>query len=209
MQQGKFIVLEGLEGAGKSSAISWIEALLKAHHKTVIKTREPGGTPIAEEIRSILKRHDKEDCLTDKTELLLFYAARIQLVETVIAPALKRGDWVIGDRHDLSTQAYQGAGRKMNSEFLTLLKQNVLQGFKPDLTLYLDLDPKIGLQRAQKRGELDRFEQEELTFFERVRAQFLTLAKQDESIIVINAEQSMEQVKLQIESVLNEQFFNK
>lgn len=207
MKKGQFIVLEGVEGAGKSSAIQWIQALLTKKNIQTALTREPGGTPIAEEIRTILKTVHPTDKLTTKAELLLFYAARIQLVETTILPLIKKGIWVIGDRHDLSTQAYQGAGRNVNPVLLQALRENVLQGFKPDLTLYLDLDPEIGLQRARNRGELDRFEQEEIAFFHRVRAEFLTLAKKDHSIVIINAEKSIADVNAQIESAIIERLF--
>lgn len=208
MKPGQFIVLEGVEGAGKSTAIEWINAFLKAQQIETILTREPGGTLIAEEIRTILKTNYKEEVLSNQAELLLFYAARIQLVETVIVPALQKGTWVIGDRHDLSTQAYQGAGRKVDPVLLQSLKKNVLKSFKPDLTLYLDLDPEIGMQRARSRGELDRFEQEEIEFFHRVRAQFLKCASQDESIVIINAEQSMSAVQAQIIQAITQRFFS-
>lgn len=206
--QGQFIVLEGIEGAGKSTAIQWVQAFLRRHQiKDIVLTREPGGTPIAEAIRHLLKEKHKNDQLCDKAELLLFYAARVQLVETVILPALQRGAFVIGDRHDLSTQAYQGAGRKIDLQWLTHLKEQVLGDFKPNLTFYLDIDPKIGLQRAQNRGKLDRFEQEELAFFERTRARFLELAQHDKTIVVIDASQSMEEVKAKLESELARLFY--
>jgi len=124
----------------------------------------------------------------------MFYAARVQLVETVIKPALASGSWVIGDRHDLSTQAYQGGGRGIDQTLLTTLRDAVLGDFRPDLTIYLDVTPEVGLKRARARGELDRIEQESLDFFNRTRARYLELAAQDATIRTIDATQSLEEV---------------
>lgn len=124
----------------------------------------------------------------------MLYAARVQLVETVIKPALERGAWVVGDRHDLSSQAYQGGGRGVDQQLMASLRDTVLGDFRPNLTLYLDLPPLVGLQRARARGELDRIEQEALPFFERTRARYLELAAQDDSIVTVDASQSLEQV---------------
>ena len=153
----KFIVIEGLEGAGKSTAVSHVESWLRQQGISQIeKTREPGGTPLAERMRAIVKEiHDEP--LTIQAELLLMYAARVQLVETRIKPALQQGTWVIGDRHDLSSLAYQGGGRGIDEQLIRQIKQAVLGDFSPDLTLYLDIDPAIGLARARARGALDLF----------------------------------------------------
>ena len=124
----------------------------------------------------------------------MFYAARVQLVETVIKPALANGTWVIGDRHDLSTQAYQGGGRGIDQHMLATLRDAVLGDFRPDLTLYLDVTPEVGLIRARARGELDRIEQESFDFFNRTRARYLELAAQDKSIHTIDATQPLEAV---------------
>ncbi|MNP49130.1 Thymidylate kinase [compost metagenome] len=132
--------------------------------------------------------------INDKAEVLMFYAARVQLVETVIKPALAEGRWVIGDRHDLSTQAYQGGGRGIDQTMLATLRDAVLGDFRPDLTLYLDVTPAVGLKRARARGELDRIEQESLDFFNRTRARYLELAAQDSSIRTVDATQSLEDV---------------
>lgn len=198
----KFIVIEGLEGAGKSSAVRYVTDYLQRHGIDQIEcTREPGGTPLAERMRAIVKEvHDER--LTIEAELLLMYASRVQLVETRIKPALAEGRWVVGDRHDLSSQAYQGGGRGIDAELIGAIKQAVLGDFKPDLTLYLDIDPALGLQRARHRGELDRIELEQLSFFERTRQRYLELAAADESIKVIDAGQAPEQVKAAIEKVL-------
>ncbi|MFM5782311.1 dTMP kinase [Aeromonas caviae] len=198
----KFIVIEGLEGAGKSSAVRYVTDYLQAHGVARIEcTREPGGTPLAERMRAIVKEvHDER--LTVEAELLLMYASRVQLVETRIKPALADGIWVVGDRHDLSSQAYQGGGRGIDANLIGTIKRAVLGDFKPDLTLYLDIDPAIGLQRARHRGELDRIELEQIGFFERTRQRYLELAAADDSIQVIDAGLPPEQVKAAIEAAL-------
>ncbi len=198
----KFIVIEGLEGAGKSSAVCYVTDYLQAHGVARIEcTREPGGTPLAERMRAIVKEvHDER--LTVEAELLLMYASRVQLVETRIKPALADGIWVVGDRHDLSSQAYQGGGRGIDANLIGAIKRAVLGDFKPDLTLYLDIDPAIGLQRARHRGELDRIELEQIGFFERTRQRYLELAAADDSIQVIDAGLPPAQVKAAIEAAL-------
>ncbi|CAJ1832405.1 MULTISPECIES: dTMP kinase [Aeromonas] len=204
----KFIVIEGLEGAGKSSAVRYVTDYLQRHGINRIEcTREPGGTPLAERMRAIVKEvHDER--LTIEAELLLMYASRVQLVETRIKPALADGVWVVGDRHDLSSQAYQGGGRGIDAQLIGAIKQAVLGNFKPDLTLYLDIDPALGLQRARHRGELDRIELEQLSFFERTRTRYLELAAKDDSIVVIDAAQTPEQVKAAIECALDHYLSN-
>src|SRR5690606_37510955 len=139
-----------------------------------------------------------DEVINDKAEALMFYAARVQHVETVIKLALAVGQWVIGDRHDLSTQAYQGARRGIDQSMLATLRDAVLGDFRPDLTLYLDVTPEIGLKRARARGELDRIEQESFDFFNRTRARYLELAAQDSSIRTIDATQPLEAVTLAI-----------
>ena len=198
----KFIVIEGLEGAGKSTAVSHVESWLRQQGISQIeKTREPGGTPLAERMRAIVKEiHDEP--LTIQAELLLMYAARVQLVETRIKPALQQGTWVIGDRHDLSSLAYQGGGRGIDELLIRQIKQAVLGDFSPDLTLYLDIDPAIGLARARARGELDRIELEQQAFFERTRMRYLALARHDPRIHVIDASQNEAQVAQAIRRVL-------
>lgn len=202
-QSGKFIVIEGIEGAGKSSAIAVIENLLSNNNIDFVKTREPGGTPLAEALRTLVKSPDLEESLTPECELLLMYASRSQLVHNVIKPALNDGKWVIGDRHDLSSRAYQGGGRNMDDAILDSLADITLKGFKPDLTFYLDIDPEIGLQRAANRGELDRIEQEKIDFFYRVRDKYKSFAERDDSILVIDASQEMAKVHADIEVQLS------
>lgn len=203
----KFIVIEGLEGAGKTNAHNVIVATLKELGVTdLVFTREPGGTPLAERLRELTLNNKGigDEIVTDKAEVLMFYAARVQLVETVIKPALSRGAWVIGDRHDLSTQAYQGGGRCIDQELLMALRNTVLGDFYPDLTIYLDVTPEVGLTRARARGELDRIEQESVDFFNRTRARYLELAAADSRIRTIDATQSLDEVSQDVRSAVLE-----
>lgn len=200
--RGKFIVIEGLEGAGKTTAHQVIlKELEQAGITDVVMTREPGGTPLAEKLRHLIK-HETEEAINDKAELLMLYAARVQLVENVIKPALAEGKWVLGDRHDMSSQAYQGGGRKLDRHLLETLKESVLGTFEPDLTIYLDLDPVIGLERARGRGELDRIEQQSLDFFYRTRERYLELTRNNDKAMLINAEQPIEQVTADIQQAI-------
>ncbi|MDM8753055.1 dTMP kinase [Morganella morganii] len=202
---GKFIVIEGLEGAGKTTARQVIVDTLHENGITdLIYTREPGGTPLAEKLRTLIKDGIDGETVTDKAEVLMLYAARIQLVDNVIKPALARGQWVIGDRHDLSSQAYQGGGRGVDRKLMQSLRDTVLGDFYPDFTLYLDLPPETGLSRARSRGELDRIEQESLDFFRRTRARYLELAESDPRIVTVDASQSMDNVHQSIRTAVRD-----
>lgn len=205
MKNAQFIVIEGLEGAGKSTAINAVlDTLHQAGIDQIRHTREPGGTALAEKLRTLVKQEHEGEQLQDMTELLLMYAARVQLVENVIKPALAEGIWVVGDRHDLSSQAYQGGGRQIARSTMQALKQTTLGAFKPDLTIYLDIDPRIGLERARGRGELDRIEKMDMSFFDRTRERYLELANEDDSIVVVNADQSIGQVSADIRQVIHQ-----
>lgn len=202
MIRGKFIVLEGLEGAGKSTAHQAILAQLsELGINDVVLTREPGGTPLAEKLRHLIK-HDLEEPISDKAELLMLYAARVQLVENVIKPALAEGKWVLGDRHDMSSQAYQGGGRQIDRKILDNLKRTVLGDFEPDLTIYLDIDPAVGLERVRGRGELDRIEQQSLDFFYRTHQRYLELTQNNDKAVIIDAEQPIEKVTADIKQAV-------
>ncbi len=192
---GKFIVIEGLEGAGKSTAIATVKQYLESRGHQVVCTREPGGTPLAEKLRSLVKQANPEEQIAPETELLLMYASRVQLLTNVIRPALSAGNWVLADRHDLSSRAYQGGGRQLGDQLIDTLRQAVLGNTRPDLTLYLDLDPALGLARAASRGELDRIEQEQLGFFQRTRAKYLEIAGKEPNIVVIDASQPLAEVQ--------------
>lgn len=203
MNKTKFIVVEGLEGAGKSTAINTVlDVLSQAGIQDVVQTREPGGTPLAEKLRALVKEEHSGEHLHDMTELLLLYAARVQLVENVIKPALAQGKWVVGDRHDMSSQAYQGGGRQISPLLMKNLRDTALGEFKPDFTIYMDIDPKVGLERARGRGELDRIEKMDISFFERTRQRYLQIAQADPSVVTINAEQAIEAVAQDIRAVL-------
>ncbi|MBD3584771.1 dTMP kinase [Salinimonas sp. HHU 13199] len=191
--RGKFIVVEGLEGAGKSSVIQLLVDCIEAAGHRCVTTREPGGTAMAEAIRECVKQ-PWDETVAQETELMLMYAARRQLLINKIFPALNDNVWVVGDRHELSSQAYQGGGRQIDAEIMATLSQITLKGFKPDLTLYLDVTPETGLQRARGRGELDRIEQEGMAFFKRTRERYLELAASDDTIITIDTMRSMELV---------------
>ncbi|PSV12915.1 dTMP kinase [Photobacterium leiognathi] len=201
---GKFIVIEGLEGAGKSTAINQVMDTLAQHGiNDPVSTREPGGTPLAEQMRALVKEGHPDEPLTDMAELLLLYAARIQLVDNVIKPALNQGKWVVGDRHDMSSQAYQGGGRGFDKALMENLRDTVLGDFRPDLTIYMDIDPELGLQRARGRGALDRIEQMNIDFFHRARARFLELSENQPNVIIIDASQTLEEVTVALRSALN------
>lgn len=198
----KFIVVEGLEGAGKTTALNQIKQILEQNNINYICTREPGGTPLAEKMREIVKA-ETDELLTTEAELLLMYASRAQLIANVIKPALQKGTWVLGDRHDLSSLAYQGGGRQISDELLMPIRNAVLNGFEPDLTLLMDLDPRIGLKRAAARGELDRIEKEQIDFFDRTRAVYLEHANKNEKIVAIDAGQTLPNVQQQLQQTLS------
>jgi dTMP kinase len=176
MNRGCFIVLEGVEGAGKSTQLEALRQALEQRGINALYTREPGGTPVGEAIRAILLDPEHRDLHAD-AELLLMFAARAQHVHAVIAPALASGRWVVCDRFIDATYAYQGGGREIDPQRISTLDAWTLQGLRPDLTLVLDMPPKEGLARALRARAADRFEQEPLMFFERVRQIYLDRAQ--------------------------------
>ena len=187
MPKGKFITLEGGEGVGKTTNFAFIKDYLEQHKITVVVTREPGGTPLAEKLRQLLLDKNSE-AISDKAELLLIFAARAQHIKHVIEPALARGDWVLCDRFTDATYAYQGGGRNMRVSTITWLENLVQGNLKPDLTLLFDAPVELGLERARTRSAFDRFESEKISFFEQVRRAYLLQAElYPERIKVIKA----------------------
>lgn len=194
--KAKFIAVEGLEGAGKTTAIDTISNYLSKHGvERFITTREPGGTAIAEQLRGLIKGKSCDEFLFDETELLLMMAARVQLINHVILPALAEGTWVIIDRFELSTFAYQGAGRGMPTAFIQSLSANCVKQLKPDITFYLDVDPGKGLERVCLRGGKDRIESESLAFFTRIRDYYREAVANDSNAISIDANLPLECVQ--------------
>jgi len=192
----RLITLEGSEGVGKTTQIAAVCDYLRDRGIPVLATREPGGTPVGEQIRAILLGQQE---IAAATELLLLYAARAQHLVEVIRPALARGQWVVCDRFADASFAYQGGGRGVAGEFLAALQLQVLQGLQPDLTLLLDAPVAVGLARARRRGAADRFEQETVAFFERVRGAYLQLAEADpQRFRVIDASAPADQVRAAI-----------
>lgn len=205
MKPGKFISIEGTEGAGKSTVIQFIKNFLSNAGIDALWTREPGGTPLAEEIRQILLRNDLNETLTAKAELLLMFASREQHVMNKIVPALNAGKWVVSDRYIDASYAYQGGGRQIDSIILALIDEWVVGAHYPELTLLLDVPPEIGLKRAEQRGNVkDRIEHEKIDFFNRVRATYLARAKENSTRIkIIDASVSLDLVEKQINKILN------
>ena len=202
MTKGLFITLEGGEGAGKSTQMAYLEECLKKSGKTLHVTREPGGTALGENIRTLLLDH-RQSAMDSDTELLLMFAARAQHLAELIKPALDAGEWVLCDRFTDATYAYQGGGRGIDMARIAVLEDWVQGPLRPDLTLLLDLPVGVGMSRAGERGELDRFEREKIDFFERVRATYIDRAKQEPSRYrIIDAAQDIKQVQAQIDEVL-------
>ncbi len=201
MLPGKFITLEGSEGAGKTTNIGYMQEYLKQRGLSVVVTREPGGTALGEAIRSlILADHHP----VAEAELLLLFAARAQHVNQVIAPALQAGQWVISDRFTEATHAYQGGGRGIDSAIIETLEHWVLGTLRPDLTLLLDMPLETSLMRIKNRTK-DRFEREDRLFFERVRARYLSRAAlSDGRIRVIDADRPLAEVQACIAAHLDE-----
>jgi dTMP kinase len=202
---GRFITLEGIEGAGKSTAARFVREWLSARGLTVCLTREPGGTPLAERVRQLVLDRQGE-AITPVTETLLMFAARGLHVQNLIRPALARGEWVVCDRFTDATRAYQGAGRGVNLALIDQLASAVQEGLQPDCTLLLDLPVAAGLERVRMRSgsvPSDRFEEEPAQFFERVRAAYLDIARAAPARVrIIDASRPLEAVQEQIARAL-------
>lgn len=199
---GCFITVEGGEGAGKSSNLRWLGERLEAAGKPVLYTREPGGTELGEAIRGLLLGHRQEG-MGEDAELLLMFAARAEHLRRRIRPALEAGSWVLCDRFTDASYAYQGAGRGVERAWIAQLETFVQGGLRPDLTLLLDLPVEIGLARARGRSAPDRFESEDLAFFERVRQGYLEIARAEpQRVKVIDAALPLTQVRERIEGEL-------
>jgi len=199
---GKFITLEGGEGCGKTTNIKFIEQFLVAQGISIVITREPGGTALAENIRQLLLDKQQE-AIAEETELLMMFAARAQHIKHVIRPALAQGKWVLCDRFTDSSYAYQGGGRNMDNKAIAWLEDFSQQQIRPDLTLLLDVPVEVGMSRAKQRGALDRFELEKMEFFNRVRDCFLEIAEQQsDRVKLIDATQDLSQVQNNIIEIL-------
>ena len=207
MTRGKFITVEGIEGTGKSTNIDFLTSLVEASGFEVVRTREPGGTPMAEKIRQLLLDHDQEP-LPEIAELLLFFASRSLHLQNAIVPALKEGKWVICDRFTDASRAYQGSGRGLDLDRIERLAEWVHEGLEPDMTILLDAPAEIGMQRTAARGDADRMDSQELSFYRRVRNGYLTLANaHPDRFAVVDASQPLDQVQASI-AVEVSRFFN-
>ncbi len=198
-----FISIEGIEGAGKSTQLSFIQRYLSEKGKKLTVTREPGGTALGEQIRTLLLTPTETGMAVD-TELLLMFAARAEHIEQIIKPALQRDEWVLSDRFTDATFAYQGGGRGIEQQRITEIAKWTLNGLQPDLTLLFDLPVELGQQRVLSRNEgVDRFEQEKVDFFQKVRDCYLERAEQEpQRIKIIDASQSITDIELQLTNIL-------
>ena len=198
--RGKFITLEGIDGAGKSTHVAWLADHLRGRGRSVQMTREPGGTVLGESLRAILL--DPKNAMDAETETLLMFAARREHLERIIEPALAQGDWIVCDRFTDATFAYQGGGRGVDWQRLRTLEQWVQRGLEADLTLLFDVPPAIGRDRARGARGADRFEQEKHDFFERVRAAYLRRAAEAPARIkVLDATRSVAQVQQELAGI--------
>ena len=201
---GKFITIEGTEGAGKSTNLSSIEKVLNDFEVSYIVTREPGGTAVGEELRSVLLKNESIN-ISGQTELLLMFASRMQHINDVIKPALKLNKWVICDRFTDASYAYQGYGRQLNLSFISSLENLVHPDLQPDLTLILDVPVNIAMGRVHSRGNLDRFEQEDVVFFNRVRAGYKEIAKNNiDRCREIDASKDLAEVQAEVMQIIRD-----
>ncbi|MCG8671454.1 MAG: dTMP kinase [Pseudomonadales bacterium] len=200
--KGMFITVEGIEGVGKTTNIQFISEWLSNNNIEFIASREPGGTPFAEEIRNVLLQ-PRDEKVCDTAELLLMFAARAQHLDALIQPALEQGKWVLCDRFTDATYAYQGGGRGLSLDLIAQLETIVQGAFRPHAVILLDVPVEIGLGRASARSELDRIEQEKASFFEAVRQQYLDRADADpDRYHVVDASVDLPEVQNQLQDVL-------
>ena len=205
MTPGKFITLEGIDGAGKSTHLLWLEKFLEGMGKSTVVTHEPGGTPLGEKLRSILL--DSSQTMHPETEALLMFAARREHLDKLILPALTKGEWVISDRFTDASFAYQGGGRGLSEDKLDGLEHWVQGGFQPDLTFYFDVTSELGRERLNNRGDgvesVDRFEKEKGEFFDRVRESYLKRARKfSHRIHIIDSSQSLESIRTKLKDIM-------
>jgi dTMP kinase len=201
---GMFITVEGIEGVGKTTNMEYLQQIITAAGKELVVSREPGGTPLGEAIRGLLLDPQYKGMNPD-CELQLMFAARAEHLDKVIRPAIKAGQWVLCDRFTDATYAYQGGGRGLDAGRIAALEELVQGDFRPDLTLLLDVPVEVGLARAGNRSAPDRFEQEQVDFFERVRQAYLDMAtSHDGRYRVIDASRSLDRVQEQLAEVLRE-----
>ena len=205
MTPGKFITLEGIDGAGKSTHLLWLEKFLEGMGKSTVVTHEPGGTPLGEKLRSILL--DSSQTMHPETEALLMFAARREHLDKLILPALTKGEWVISDRFTDASFAYQGGGRGLSEDKLDGLEHWVQGGFQPDLTFYFDVTSELGRERLNNRGDgvesVDRFEKEKGEFFDRVRESYLKRARKfSHRIHIIDSSQSLESIRTKLKDIV-------
>ena len=202
MEKGKFITIDGVEGAGKSTQIAFICDYLKSRQIDVVLTREPGGTAVGEKIRELLLSNTTGKMHAD-TELMLMFAARNEHIQNKILPALENGSWVLSDRFTDASYAYQGGGRGLSIERIAQLEAWTMQDFTPDMTLLLDLSVELGMSRVEHRGEKDRIESEAIDFFNRVRQTYIDRSKQyPDRIKLIDSSKTPDYTKAQIQAIL-------
>ncbi len=203
-QKGKFITFEGVEGGGKSTNIAFVAEKIREAGHQILLTREPGGTTTGEAIRNILISKELPE-MNDMTELLLMFAARSEHIHRKILPALEQGTWVLCDRFTDASYAYQGAGRGIDTDQIKLLENMVQGSLRPDFTFLFDLNANLGLARAQSRGETDRFEQQHIDFFNRVRTRYLEMLEAEpQRFRLIEAQHDLKHVQQQITQKLEE-----
>lgn len=202
--RGLFVTVEGVEGVGKSTNMTFLAERLRASGVDLVVTREPGGTPLGEDLRKVLLT-PRDDAVAPLAELLMMFAARAQHLQSVILPALQAGRWVLCDRFTDATYAYQSGGRGLDAALVRTLEHLVQGELRPDYTLLLDAPPEVGLERLRERGSADRFEQEAVEFFHRVRNTYLRLAHESSGRYrIVDASRPLADVEAQLTLICDE-----